>query len=120
MLVIVVRIDTFPVLVPIEASNPIVVTARKHVWQSWVHKNVSDEVCVIYDRFELLAGVIIVDAELVVVRANNNPLLAGNELCTSDWSVCDFERLDLALLAVVKDDGCSRVQGNQDPGQSGM
>ena len=43
------------------------------------------------DRLYLLRSVIVEDAEQVVIRADNNPLLPGNELSATYWRVRDFD-----------------------------
>ena len=44
MLMIVETVNQFPVLVPVEHKNALIVSATKNVWQSRMHNNMSDKV----------------------------------------------------------------------------
>lgn len=43
------------------------------------------------DDFDLLAGVVVIDADLCIISAYHDPLLASYELGASYWRVCHFK-----------------------------
>jgi hypothetical protein len=47
MLVVIERIDLIPVVLPAIHHNPVIVTTTKHVWESWMHHDVTDEIGVL-------------------------------------------------------------------------
>jgi Ethanolamine utilization protein EutJ (predicted chaperonin) len=68
-----------------------------------VDSETADVVGVRLERRDLLAGRDVVHAELEVVRARDEPVLASNVLDATDGHVGDFERLDVGLRLIVPD-----------------
>jgi hypothetical protein len=56
-----------------------------------MHNNVSNIVRVIFNSFDLFGSVIVVDAQLGIIRAYYDPLLARYKFSTSDRRVCYLE-----------------------------
>ena len=81
-----------------------------------MHCNVSDVVCVLINRLDLLGGVVVEDSEHVVVAAHNDPLLAGDELGTTHRRVRDFNRAHLRLGVVVVDHHSTSIECGKHPG----
>ena len=61
------RVNLRPVFVPVEHFDCVVVRARDHVGLRWVHRDVSDVVCVLLNGLDLLRCVVVEDAKHVVV-----------------------------------------------------
>ena len=69
---------------------------------------------------DLLAGVVVVDAELEVIAATHDPILAGDEAAGADGDVGELEGLDDALRLVGPDVDVAAVEGGEDPGLGGV
>lgn len=87
MVVVLVGIDLLPILVPVIQLNSLIIRATQHVWQSGVDCHRSDEIGVFFDCFKFLARIVVVHADLRVVRRYDNPLFANDELGSPDGRV---------------------------------
>lgn len=85
---------TFPCLVPIPELDCHVIGGSEDKGLGWVYDNRSDVVGVCFEGGDLLGGVVVVDTELEVVAAADDPVLAGDETAGSDGDICEFERFD--------------------------
>jgi hypothetical protein len=76
----------------------------------------ADVIRVGLERMDLLVGVVVEDAELEVVRAGDEPVLAGDEAGAADGDLGDLEGLeDGAGVDVVDLDGAV-VEAGEQPG----
>jgi hypothetical protein len=109
------HLDTLPVLVPVPGLDGHVVAPGEHDGRGRVHGHAADVVRVGLERVHLLERVVVEDAELEVVRARDEPLLARDEARAPDGDLGDLERLeDRAGVDVVDLDG-SVVQAREQP-----
>lgn len=86
-----------PVLLPIPHLYREVVRGADDVRQRWVHRQVSDEVRVRLEGSHLLHSVIVEDSDEEVIRADSDPLLAGDKLGGTDRSRGHLEGLNGGL-----------------------
>jgi hypothetical protein len=63
---------------------------------------------------DLLACVVVVDSQLEVIAAANNPVLARNEAACSYRNIGKFEGLDNRLRFVGPDVDVAAVEGGED------
>jgi hypothetical protein len=80
-----------------------------------VHGETSDVVWVRLEGCDALLGVVVVDAEVKVVAAAHEPVLAGDEGDGAHGDLGDLERLYERFRLVVPDDDAARVQAGNDP-----
>jgi len=59
--------------------------------------NRPDIVRVCFEGCDLLGGIVVVDAQLEVVRTADDPVLAGNETTGSDRDIGELERFNNRL-----------------------
>jgi hypothetical protein len=91
MIVVLIGIDLLPLFIPVEELDGLVVGATQEVGQSRVYCQVSDEVCVLIDHFELLARIVVIDSNFGIVSTHNNPLFSGYKFSASHWSIGNLE-----------------------------
>ncbi len=77
--------------------------------------NGSDIIGMRLEAGDLLAGVVVVDAELEVIAATDDPILAGDEAAGAHGDVGELEGLDDALRFVGPDVDVAAVEGGEDP-----
>ena len=53
-----------------------------------------------FERCDFLGGVVVVDAQLKVIRATNDPVLPRDEATCSDRDIGEFEGLDNRLCEI--------------------
>jgi len=80
-----------------------------------MHCDVSNVICVFIDCLDLFSCVIVKDSQHVVVRANDDPLLASNKLGTTDGRVSDFNRSNLRLRIVIIDHYSTSIKSGEHP-----
>jgi hypothetical protein len=98
MLMVVISVYFIPILLPVEHEDSIIVSAAENIRQRWVHHDMPDKVRVLVrNGLQFLTCVVVVHSDTAVIRAHDNPLLASDKLCASDWSIRDLETLHLAL-----------------------
>lgn len=66
------------------------------------------------ERCDLLACVVVVDSQLEVIAAANNPVLARNEAACSYGNIGEFEGLNDRLGLVGPDVNVATVEGGED------
>lgn len=66
----------------------------------------------VFNSFDLFGSVVVVDAQLGIIRANNNPLLARYKFSTTDGGVCYLKRADLSLGVEVEYGYITDVESN--------
>jgi hypothetical protein len=79
-----------------------------------VYHDRADVIWVCFERCDLLAGVVVVDSQLEVIAAGNNPVLACNEATSSYRNIGEFECLDDRLCFVRPDVNVAAVEGGED------
>ncbi len=67
------------------------------------------------ERRDLLARVVVIDAQLEVVRAANDPVLARNEAASADGHFAELEALDDLLRLVGPDVSRAAIETREDP-----
>ena len=87
-------LNTPPLLVPIPCLNCHIITTRQDNTCSWVYGKTSDVVRVCLKGRDLFVRVVVEDAELEVVGAGHEPVLAGDEADAADGDLGDLEGLD--------------------------
>jgi hypothetical protein len=90
VLVICKIVHTLEIFVPVEHFDCHVIGARQNVGARWVNHNVSDVILMIFDGFNFLVRVVVVDANFVIVRANHDPLLASDKLRSANRGIRHF------------------------------
>ncbi len=98
-------LDALPAALPIPKLDSHVIGGGKDKRLRRVNDNGSDIVGMRLERRNLFRGVVVVDTELKVVGAADNPVLARNEATGTDRKVGQFERLNRALGLVGPDLG---------------
>lgn len=109
------HLDTLPALVPVPQLDGHVVGAGEDEVLGGVHGETSDVVWVRLEGCDALLGVVVVDAEVEVVAAADEPVLAGDEGDGAHGDLGDLERLYERFRLVVPDDDAARVQAGNDP-----
>lgn len=79
-----------------------------------MHDNGTDVVRVGFEGGNLLGCVVVVDAELEVIAATHNPVLAGDEATRSYGNIGQFKRLDDCLCFVRPDVDVAAVERGED------
>jgi hypothetical protein len=88
------NLSVLPSLLPVPKLDRHVVRTGKDEWQRRVNGEATDVVGVGFDRSDLLARVVVEDAEVEVVRAADEPVLALDEADASHRDLGDLEGLD--------------------------
>lgn len=83
-----------PSLLKIPQFNCHIITGRQHIRQRRVHGDTADVVWVRLEVGDFLRGVVVEDAELEVVAAADDPVLAGDEAASAHGDVGQLEGLD--------------------------
>ena len=76
--------------------------------------NGTDVVGVGFEGGNLLGGVVVVDTELEVITAADDPILTGDEAAGSDRDIGELESLDDGLGGVGPDVDVAGVEGGED------
>ena len=79
--------------------------------------NGTDVVWMCFEGCNLLGGVVVVDAELEVIAAADDPVLAGDKAAGAHGHVGQFEGLDDGLRFVGPDVHVAAVEGRKDLGR---
>ena len=109
-----VRLDVLPPLVPIPSLDRHIVAAGQDNARGGVHGKTSNIVRMGFEGRHFFVGVVVEDAQLEIVRARNEPVLARDKFDTAHWDLCDLERFDDgASLVVVNIDGAVVQPGEQ-------
>lgn len=118
---VIVGIDSLPILVPIIHQDPVVIATAHDIWQRRMNNQMSDEVGVLSrNGFQLFTRIIVIHPDFRVIWANDDPLLPGYELGTSDWRIRDFKGFHLALAIIVVNDDVTSIQSNEHPWHIGV
>ena len=80
-----------------------------------MYHNGTDIIRVSFERSDLLRGVIVVDSDLEIVRATDDPILAGNKSACPHGNICELEGLDDGLCFVGPYVDVAAVEGGEDP-----
>ena len=80
-----------------------------------MNSQTSDVIWVRLERSDLLVRVVVEDAELEVVGAGNEPVLAGDEADAADRYFCDLKGLNQRACFVVVDVDRAIVKTGEDP-----
>lgn len=91
------HLNAFPVLLPIPQFDCHVIRCGKNERLSGVDCDRTNVVGVSLEGRDLLGGVIVVDAQLEVIRSANNPVLAGNEATGSYGDIGELECFNYGL-----------------------
>ena len=110
----------FPLLVPIPCLDCHVIASRQDDARRRVDSQASDVVRVRFEGRNLFVRVVVEDAELEVVGAGDEPVLAGDEADAADRYFCDLEGLDQRAGFVVVDVDRAIVETSKNPRLSGM
>ena len=110
-----VRLDILPPLFPIPSLDRHIVAARQNDARGWMHGKTSNIVRMGFEGRHLFMGVVVEDAQLEVVRAGDEPVLARNKFDTAHWDLRDLERFDDGASLVVVDVDGAIVQPSEQP-----
>lgn len=108
------HLHALPLLVPIPQLNGHVIAGGEHKWLRGMHDNGADVVGVRLKGRNLLRGVVVVDSQLEVVGAADNPVLARNKAAGADGHIGQFECLDDGLRFVRPDVDVAAVECRED------
>ena len=97
------NLDALPAFLPVEQLNGHVIGGGENEGLGRVNGDGSDVVGVGLEGGDLLGGIIIVDAQLEVVGAADDPVLSGDETAGSDRDVGQLKCLDDLLRLVAPD-----------------
>ena len=97
------NLDALPAFLPVEQLNGHVIGGGENEGLGRVNGDGSDVVGVGLEGGDLLGGVIVVDTELEVVGAADDPVLSGNEAAGSDRDIGQLEGFDDLLSLVAPD-----------------
>lgn len=107
-------LHALPTFVPVPQLDCHVIAGGQHEGLGGVHDDCAYVVGVCFEGGDLLAGVVVVDAELEVIAAADDPVLAGDEATCSHGDVGEFEGLDDGLGFVGPDVDMAAVEGGED------
>lgn len=94
MTVTFVNLNTLPTFLPIPEFNRHVIGGCENKWLRGVNSDRSNIVRVSFERCDLLRCIVVVDAELEIVGAADDPVLAGNESSRSHRDIGKFKSFD--------------------------
>lgn len=80
-----------------------------------MHNNPPHIIRMCLERVHPLQGVIIEDSNLHVIGTGHDPVLPGNEFCTSDRQIAHLERLHELLVLMVPNVYVAAVEGAEHP-----
>jgi hypothetical protein len=80
-----------------------------------MHGKTSNIVRIGFEERHLFVGVVIEDAQLEVIRAGNEPVLASDKFDTAHWDLWDLERFDDGASLVVVDVDGTVVEPSKQP-----
>lgn len=87
------RLNALPVLLPVPELNRHIITSGQDEWLCRVDDNGTNVVGVGLESGNLLGGVVVVDPNLEVIGANDEPVLAGDEATSSYRDIGNFKGL---------------------------
>lgn len=87
-------LHTLPALLPIPKLDCHVIGGCEHKRLGRVDGNRTNVIGVCFERGDFFGSVIVVDTELEVIGAANNPVLPRNESTSADGDIGEFERFD--------------------------
>ena len=90
-------LNAFPALLPIPELDRHVIGRGKDKRLSGVDDNRSNVVGMGLKGCDLFGGIVVVDTKLEVIRAANDPVLAGNEATSSHRNIGEFEGFNDSL-----------------------
>jgi hypothetical protein len=109
-------LDVAPLLVPVPGLDGHVIAAGEDDRGGGVDGEASDVVWMGLEGDNLFVGVVVEDAELVVVGAGDEPVFAGDEADAADGDVGDLEGLDDGAGVEVVDVDGAVVEAGEQPG----
>jgi len=94
-----------PIFIPVPGLDEHVIGTTDDDGESRMYADATDVIDVGLEYFDALHRVVIVAANIHIVRADDNPLLPGDESTASHGLICDFKSLDdVAFLVIVDED----------------
>ena len=114
------HLDAPPLLVPVPSFDRHVVASCEDDACGRMDGQASNVVRVRLKRGDLFVRVVVEDAELEVVGARDEPILARNEADAADGDLRDLERLDQRAGVMVVDVDRAVVEAGEDPGLGGV
>lgn len=94
MTVTFINLNTLPAFLPVPEFNRHVIGGGENKWLGGVNSDRSNIVRVSFERCDLLRRIVVVDAELEIIGATDDPVLAGNESSRSYGDVGEFKSFD--------------------------
>lgn len=90
-------LDTLPSLLPVPQLDGHIVTSCQYQALRRMNSQATNIVRVGFNRRHLLSGVVVEDAQVVVIRSADEPVTTCDEANATNWDFCYFERLDDSL-----------------------
>jgi hypothetical protein len=109
------HLDTFPSLFPIPQLDCHIIAGGKAERLSRVYRNGTDIIRMSLEAGDLFRRIVIDDAQLKVVRASNDPVLASHETTGTDGHIGELKRLDRRARFVGPDVHVAAVERREDP-----
>ena len=108
------HLHALPSPIPIPQFDRHVIAGREHERLGGVDGDGTDVVRVGLEGGDFLTGVVVVDAELEVIAAADDPILAAHEAAGAHGDVGQLEGLDDGLAVVGPDVDVAGVEGGED------
>jgi len=80
-----------PAFIPIPQLDQHVVRAGEEEREGGMDGYGADVVCMGFELFDFVHGVVVVDADCHVVGATDDPLFSGDEFSCTDWEVGELK-----------------------------
>lgn len=94
-----VDLHAFPSFIPIPQFYGHIIRSCKNKGLCWMNNYGSDIVRMSFEGGDFLRGVVIVYADLEIIRTANDPVFAGDESASSHGNVGEFKSLDNSLTS---------------------
>lgn len=114
------RLYTLPALIPIPQLDGHIITGGEDKWLCGMHNDGPDVVRVSFEGGYFLTCIVVEDAQMEVVRANHEPVLAGNEAASANGDIGDLKGLDesLGLVRPDVDMACDKLRRSAPPSET--
>lgn len=91
------RLHTLPAFIPIPQFDSHIIAGGEHKRLCGVHNDGTDIIWVSFECGDFFRGIVVEDPQMEVVRANHEPVLAGNEATSANGNIGNLEGFDEGL-----------------------
>lgn len=113
-------LDVAPLFIPVPGFDSHIVTAGKDDRGRRMNGQASDIVRMGLESDNFFMGVVVEDAELVIVGASDEPVFASDEFDAADGDLGDLESFDDVAGVEIVDVNGAVVEAGEEPGLCGV